>query len=124
MLKGGRVVDKSEGSAIGSQVVLIVAYEADGARFMPRIRGEELLEFRLDGELVEPPASTLSDIYRWLGVNGYVPDGAKFKWLDRHEGRRRRREVYVHRSRERMPERRLTHAQAWDLTRGYSLRDL
>jgi hypothetical protein len=121
-LKGGRVVEEIEGRAVGSQVELIVAYEADGGQFMPRIRGEELLEFRLNGEVMVPPASTLDGIYRWLGANGYVPDG--FKWLDRHEGRRRRRQVYVYRPRECTPERRLTHAQAWDAMRGYRLGDL
>ena len=115
-------MEQIEGSAVGGQVDLIVAYEADGAQFVPRIRGEELLEFRLDGQVMDPPAPTLDGIYRWLGTNGYVPDG--FKWLDRHEGRRRRRQVYVYRPCERTPERRLTHAQAWDAMRGYRLRDL
>ena len=117
-------MEQTERSAIGSQVELIVVYEADGAQFMPRIRGKELLEFRLDGQVVDPPASTLDGIYRWLGTNGYAPDGEKFKWLDRHEGRRRRRQVYIHRPRDDVMERRLTHTQAWDATRGYRLRDL
>jgi hypothetical protein len=88
---------------------------------MPRTFGEELLEFKLDGQVMDPPAATLSDIYRWLGTNGYVPDMEQFKWLDRHEGRRRRRQVYVHQPRERIPERRLTHAQAWNVIRGYNI---
>jgi hypothetical protein len=109
---------------VRGQVELIVAYEADGARFMPRIRGEELLEFRLDGQVVDPPAPTLDGVYRWLGTNGYVPDGEQFRWLDRCEGRRRRRQVYAYQASESIPERRLTHAQAWDATRGYRLSDL
>jgi hypothetical protein len=107
-----------------SQVELIVIYEADGAQFMPRIRGEELLEFRLEGQVMEPPAPTLDGIYRWLGTNGYVPDGDQFKWLDRREGRRRRRQVYVYEPREPTSERRLTRVQAWDAARGYRLADL
>ena len=123
-MKGGRVVDQMEREVCRSRVELIVVYEADGAQFMPRIRGEELLEFRLNGQAIEPPASTLGGIYRWLGANDYVPDGKRFKWIDRHEGRRRRRQVYVHRPRDKLPERRLTHAQAWDAMRGYRLGDL
>ena len=65
LLKGGTVVDKSEGIVIGSQVVLIVVYEAGGARFMLRIRGEELLQFRINGQAIEPPAATLGEVYRW-----------------------------------------------------------
>jgi len=117
-------VDQSEGCAVRKRVELIVVYEADGAQFMPRIRGEELLEFRLNGQVIEPPASTLGEIYRWLGCNDFVPDAEQFKWLDRHEGRRRRRQVYVCQPRESIPERRLTHAQAWDAMRGYRLGDL
>jgi hypothetical protein len=117
-----KVVCNAEGDAVRDRVELIVQYEADGAEFLPRIRGEKLLEFKLNGQVVDPPAPNLSEIYRWLGVNGYVPD--KFTWIDRHEGRRRRRQVYIYQPHEPIPERGLTHAQAWDLSRGYRIRDL
>jgi hypothetical protein len=122
VLKGGRVVYNREEGTIKAEVELIVAYEADGAQFLPRVRGEKLLEFKWNGKVMDPPAPNLSEIYRWLGVNGYVPD--QFKWIDRHEGRRRRRQVYIYQPHERTPERGLTHAQAWDLSRGYRIRDL
>jgi hypothetical protein len=106
------------------KVELIVLYESDGAQFLPRVRSVEVLEFKRNGEVMDLPAPTRDGVYRWLGTNGYVPAMEEFRWLDRHEGRRRRRQVYVYRPRERLPERRLSHAEAWDLTRGFSYRDL
>ena len=76
------------------RIDLVVAYEADGARALPRINGNgQLVAFRADGVEATPPAQTVSAIYRWLQAEGYVPDG--FKWLGWQHGLRQRRQTYV-----------------------------
>jgi hypothetical protein len=76
------------------RIDLIVAYEADGARALPRINGNgQLLRFEADGEEVAPPTQSISELYRWLQAEGYVPSG--FKWLAWEGGLRHRRQSYT-----------------------------
>jgi hypothetical protein len=78
------------------QIDLVVTYEADGAGRLARIHEDgELAEYKTDGRAAEPPARAIAELYRWLQDNGYTPDLSRFNWLDRGQGRRRRRQVYV-----------------------------
>ena len=76
------------------RIDLILAYEADDAKALPRINGNgQLVRFEADGEEVAPPTQSISDLYRWLQARGYVPKG--FKWLGWEHGLRHRRQSYV-----------------------------
>jgi hypothetical protein len=76
------------------RIDLVVAYEADDSKILPHTNGNgQLVTFQADGLVVEPPASTLQDLYRWLQDAGYVPNG--FKWLGWERGLRRRLQSYV-----------------------------
>ena len=76
------------------RIDLIVAYEADGARALPRINGNgQLVRFEADGEEAAAPAQTIAELYRWLQEHDYAPDG--FKWLGWERGLRQRRQTYV-----------------------------
>lgn len=76
------------------RIDLIVAYEATDAPVLPLINANGLLvEFKADGQVVPPPTRTISDLYRWLQGNEYVPEG--FKWLGWERGLRHRRQTYT-----------------------------
>ena len=76
------------------RIDLILAYEADDAKALPRINGNgQLVRFEADGEEVAPPTQSVSDLYRWLQAEGYVPKG--FKWLGWEHGLRHRRQSYA-----------------------------
>ena len=76
------------------RIDLIVAYEADNARALPRINGNgQLIRFLAEGEEAAPPTHSVSELYRWLQAEGYVPDG--FKWLGWEHGLRHRRQTYT-----------------------------
>jgi hypothetical protein len=78
------------------QIDLVVLYEVDDASVFSRIHSDgKLMECQADGQPMEPPAFSLGEVYRWLQDRGYVPDLARFGWLDKGQGRRRRRQVYV-----------------------------
>jgi hypothetical protein len=84
--------DPSPGQA--RRIDLIVAYEADDSKTLPHTNGNgRLVTFQADGQVVEPPASTLQDLYRWLQDAGYAPDG--FRWLGWERGLRRRLQSYI-----------------------------
>ena len=77
-----------------ARIDLIVAYEADEARVLPRTNGDgQLIAFKADGQEAKPPAQTMPELYRWLQAQGYVPDG--FKWLGWEHGLRQRRQTYT-----------------------------
>ena len=72
------------------RIDLIVAHEASEHRVLPIISGwGKLVEFRVDGQVTEPPVPDMPQLYRWLQVNGYVPRA--FKWLGWKRGLRHRR---------------------------------
>jgi hypothetical protein len=76
------------------RIDLIVAYQADDARVLPRIDGTgELVAFKVDGQEQEPPVPTLRELYRWLLEQGYVP--ATFQWLGWEHGLRQRLQAYT-----------------------------
>ena len=76
------------------RIDLIVAYEADDALVLPRTNANgQLVRFKADGEEAAPPTQTMPELYRWLQVEGYVPDG--FKWLGWERGLRQRWQTYV-----------------------------
>jgi hypothetical protein len=75
------------------QIELIVAYEADEARVLARMGAGQLVQFKADGQEMEPPTRSLFELYRWLQAEGYVPSG--FKWLGWEHGLRQRRQTYT-----------------------------
>jgi hypothetical protein len=82
------------GNGQAQRIDLVVAYEADEARVLPRINGTgELVTFKADGQEQEPPVPTLRELYRWLLDQGYVP--ATFQWLGWEGGLRQRLQAYT-----------------------------
>jgi hypothetical protein len=76
------------------RIDLIVGYEADEARVLPRTNANgQLIQFTVDGKLTSPPVPTMPQLYRWLQAEGYVPEG--FRWMGWERGLRQRRESYV-----------------------------
>jgi hypothetical protein len=76
------------------RIELVMAYEAEEAKVLPHINGNgQLVEFKADGRLTEPPVKTTPELYRWLQANGYVP--TDFKWRGWEHGLRQRRQTYV-----------------------------
>jgi hypothetical protein len=81
-------------SGQAQRIELIVAYRADEAKVLPRTNGNgQLVAFKADGLMSEPPAPTLPDLYRWLEEHGYAP--GSFRWLGWEHGLRRRLQTYV-----------------------------
>ena len=76
------------------RIDLILAYKAEEAKMLPHMNGNgELVEFKADGQVVEPPVQTTPELYRWLQAYGYVPSG--FSWLGWEHGLRQRLQTYV-----------------------------
>lgn len=84
--------DPAPGQA--QRIDLIVAYQADEAKTLPRINGNgRLVRFLTDGQEAAAPTKALPDLYRWLQDHGYAPDG--FQWLGWEHGLRQRRQSYT-----------------------------
>jgi hypothetical protein len=82
------------GSSQAQRIDLIMAYEAEEAKVLPQINGNgQLVEFKADGQVTEPPVRTTPELYRWLEANGFVPNG--FRWLGWEHGLRQRLQTYV-----------------------------
>jgi len=89
-----RLVREAPSTDWPRRIDLIVAYEAEERRALPRINANgQLVAFKEDGRDMTPPSEDISQIYRWLQDHGYVPDG--FKWLGWERGLRQRRQTYV-----------------------------
>jgi hypothetical protein len=90
------VKDQNTTDRPARQIELLVLYEADGAGAFARIHSDgKLLEFKAGGQVTEAPSKDLNALYRWLQDQGYTADMTQFQWLDRNQGHRRRRQVYV-----------------------------
>jgi hypothetical protein len=76
------------------RIDIVVGYEADEAPVLPHTDANgKLISFKADGRPAEPPTMSMSELYRWLPENGYVPSA--FRWLDWEHGLRNRLQVYV-----------------------------
>ena len=76
------------------RIDVIVAYQADEAKVLPRTNGNgQLISFMVDGQEATSPAPTMPELYRWLQNHGYVP--GDFKWLGWEHGLRQRRQSYT-----------------------------
>jgi hypothetical protein len=84
--------DPANGQA--QRIELIVAYQADEAKSLPRMNANgKLVSFRADGLATAPPSEAMPELYRWLQEQGYTPDG--FELLDWEHGLRNRRQTYI-----------------------------
>lgn len=76
------------------RIDLVVAYAANEVHNLAHINANgRLIAFFADGQKVTPPTRLISDLYRWLQAQRYVPD--EFRWLDWERGLRHRRQTYV-----------------------------
>lgn len=92
--EGTNLQEKDTTDPRPSQVELVVAYETDQARALPRMGAAELVTFTADGLPTDPPTRDLDALYRWLQERGYTPAG--FEWQGRAlAGKRQRRQVYA-----------------------------
>jgi hypothetical protein len=94
IIQEARVAPVSQGIPCATHIELIVGYQASEDRVLPHTNGNgKLLRFLADGQEAKPPVGSMTDMYRWLEGQGYVPEG--FKWLEWEHGVRQRRESYV-----------------------------
>jgi hypothetical protein len=72
------------------EIVLVIKYQADGARYLARIKDlGVLVEVREDGMRRAPKSISTSKALRWLADHGYEP--VHHVWLDKPGGFYRRR---------------------------------